>query len=180
MPVEVMQALVAAATEDANQARMGGELDLERELRTKARYYLVCFLIWPRPGEQRMISLLQIARGAMYVSAESGTAQAASSLVYSPGQTDQEIEDQAGRCVDRMAHPDHETGSMMMNLIQTYEKTGVDLDVSFPYCGGTRHTTRQARWSVVPLVRAAHGATSRLAAAEGRRHVTAERVKHQV
>jgi hypothetical protein len=66
MPVEAMQALVAAATEDANQALLGGELELERELRTKAMYYLVCFLIWPRPGEQRMISLMQIARGAMY------------------------------------------------------------------------------------------------------------------
>jgi hypothetical protein len=66
MPVEVMQALVAAATEGANQARLGGELDLERELRTKAMYYLGCFLIWSRPGEQRMISLMQIARDAMY------------------------------------------------------------------------------------------------------------------
>jgi hypothetical protein len=66
MSVEVMQALVASATEDANQAHLKGEADQERELRTKAMYYLVCFLIWPRPDEQRMISLFQIARGAMY------------------------------------------------------------------------------------------------------------------
>jgi hypothetical protein len=53
MPVEVMQALVAMATEEANQALLVGETDRERELRTKAMYYLVCFLIWPRPGEHR-------------------------------------------------------------------------------------------------------------------------------
>ena len=34
MPVEVMQALVALATEDANGALLSGELDLEREMRT--------------------------------------------------------------------------------------------------------------------------------------------------
>jgi hypothetical protein len=50
MPVEVMQALVALATEDANAARAEGDVDGERELRTKAMYYLVCYLIWPRPA----------------------------------------------------------------------------------------------------------------------------------
>jgi hypothetical protein len=62
MPVEVMQSLVAMATEDANAAKAEGDFDQERELRTKALYYLICYLIWPRPGEQRMISLRQIAK----------------------------------------------------------------------------------------------------------------------
>jgi hypothetical protein len=38
MPVEVMQALVAMATEEANQAHLVGEVDQEREFRTKAMY----------------------------------------------------------------------------------------------------------------------------------------------
>jgi hypothetical protein len=112
MPVEVMQALVALATEDANRALLSGELDLERELRTKAMYYLVCFLIWPRPGEQRMMSLKQIACHAMYPQrAERLTAQAASPFVHPSQQTDQEVEEQAGRCSDCVAYADHETGS---------------------------------------------------------------------
>jgi hypothetical protein len=66
VPVEVMQSLVAMATEDANAARAGGDFDQEREVRTRALYYLVCYLIWPRPGEQRMISLHQIAKDLLY------------------------------------------------------------------------------------------------------------------
>jgi hypothetical protein len=66
MPVEVMQSLVTMATEDAGAASAEGDFDQERELRTKALYYLVCYLIWPRPGEQRMISLHQIAKDLMY------------------------------------------------------------------------------------------------------------------
>jgi hypothetical protein len=75
MPVEVMQALVAVATGDASAARTEGDFDQERELRTKAMYYLVCYLIWPRPGEQRMISLRQIAKDLMYVPRSSGATE---------------------------------------------------------------------------------------------------------
>ena len=66
MPVEVMCALVAMATEDAYAAKGAGDSHQERELRTKALYYLVCFLIWPRPGEQRMTKLHQLSRDIMY------------------------------------------------------------------------------------------------------------------
>jgi hypothetical protein len=156
MPVEVMQALVAAATEDANRALLVGELDLERELRTKAMYYLVCFLIWPRPGEQRMMSLKQIACDAMYP-------QRAERLKQPPHlciRLNRPTKKSRSKPVDALIawHTQAmKPGPMMMNLIQAYKKTGVGLDVSQL---SALWDTRQALRTMVPLVCTTYGSTS--------------------
>jgi hypothetical protein len=152
MPVEVMQALVALATEDANGALLSGELDLERELRTKAMYYLVCFLIWPRPGEQRMMSLKQIASDAMYP-------QRAERLNQPPHLCillDRPTKKSRIKPVDAVIAWHTLTmkpGPMMMNLIQAYERTGVGLDVSFPHCGiRGKHFGRWSPWYALHMI----------------------------
>jgi hypothetical protein len=111
MPVEVMQALVAMATEDANSARAEGDGDGERELRTKAMYYLVCYLIWPRPGAQKMISLRQIAKDLMYPArAERLSTRPHVRVVLSkPTKKMRSRPVTCGRC-DRMAHANDGSG----------------------------------------------------------------------
>jgi hypothetical protein len=135
MPVEVMCALVAMATEDAYLASKAGDPHRERELRTKALYYLVCFLIWPRPGEQRMIKLNQLSRDIMYE-------QRAKRLGTEPHirvLLDQPTKKSRGKSVDALiswrTHSGIPVGEMMLQLFQLYEDTGVGLEVSFPHCG---------------------------------------------
>ena len=134
MPVEVMQALVAMATEEANQALREGEADRERELRTKALYYLVCFLIWPRPGEQRMMSLLQIAEDAMYPVRAKRLNQPPH-LCIRLNRPTKKSRSKAVDAVISWHTKSMRPGPMMMNLIDVYVRTGVGLDVSFPHCG---------------------------------------------
>lgn len=135
MPVAVMLALVSMATEDAITANKAGEADRERELRTKAMYYLICFLIWPRPGEQCMITLHQLARDIMYP-------QRAERLGVDPHirvLLDQPTKKSRGKSVDALIAWQTQggipVGEMLLQLFQIYEDTGVGLEVRFPHCG---------------------------------------------
>jgi hypothetical protein len=95
----------------------------------------VCFLIWPRPDEQRMIKLHQVSRDIMYE-------QRAKRLGVEPHirvLLDQPTRKSRGKSVGALiswrTHGGIPVGEMMLQLFQLYEDTGVGLEVSFPHCG---------------------------------------------
>jgi hypothetical protein len=110
MPVEVMQALVAMATEDAGAARTECDFDQEREVRTKAMYHLVCYLIWPRPVRRANGDISAPNSQGLYVPRSSEATEYETPRERGPVQGYEEDEEQMCGRGDCVAHADHGSG----------------------------------------------------------------------
>jgi hypothetical protein len=105
----------------------------EMHARTKALYYLVCFLIWPRPGEQLMTRLDQIARDL--VEPERGEMMKVPShvrIVLSKA-TKKRRSRTADALISWHTWSGIPMGNMFKELLELHQISGVGINVPFPY-----------------------------------------------